>query len=79
MLDWMLNTRRRFGVERTAQDRSCTAANGYWLMRPADGQVRASALEDGTAHRGHIRRPVALWNTGWRRAVHDFARSRKIP
>ena len=47
MLDWMLNTRRRFGFERTAQERSCTAANGDWTTRPGSGQVRASSLEEG--------------------------------
>ena len=48
MLDWMLNTRRRFGAERTAQDRSRAAANGDWLARTDIGQVRASGLADGT-------------------------------
>jgi hypothetical protein len=78
MLDWMLNTRRRFGSERTVQDRSCTAANGDWMTRPGSGQVRASGLEDGTAHRGQVR-SLTVWNTGWHRAVHDFARNRDTP
>ena len=73
MLDWMLNTRRRFGFERTTQDRSCTAANGDWMTRPGIGHVRAAGLEDGAARRGQVR-SLAVWNTGWHRAVHDFAR-----
>ena len=73
MLDWMLNTRRRFGFERTTQDRSCTAANGDWMTRPGVGQVRAAGLEEGAARRGQVR-SLAVWNTGWHRAVHDFAR-----
>jgi hypothetical protein len=79
MLDWMLNTRRRFGAERTVQDRSCAAANGDWLTQPGVGQLRASGLDDGTTHRRHARRSVAVWNTGWHRAVHDFARRRNTP
>jgi hypothetical protein len=78
MLDWMLNTRRRIGKERTVQDRSCAAANGDWMRRPDAGQVRASGLEDGTARRGQVR-TLAVWNTGWHRAVHDFARNRNTP
>ncbi len=78
MLDWMLNTRRRFGTERTVQDRSYAAANGDWRTRPGVGQVRAAGLEDGTARRGPVR-TLAVWNTGWHRAVHDFARGRKTP
>lgn len=78
MLDWMLNARRRFGAERTVQDRSYAAANGDWRERPSVGQVRAAGLEDGTARRGPVR-TLAVWNTGWHRAVHDFARSRKTP
>ncbi len=78
MLDWMLNTRRRFGFERTAQERSCTAANGDWTTRPGSGQVRASGLEEGSTRRGQVR-PLAVWNTGWHRAVHDFARNRNTP
>ncbi len=78
MLDWMLSTRRRFGVKRTVQDRSCAAANGDWLTRPGVGQVRAAGLEDGTARRGQGR-TLAVWNTGWHRAVHDFARRRTTP
>ena len=78
MLDWMLNTRRRFGFERTAQERSCTAANGDWTTRPGSGQVRASGLEEGSIRRGRVR-SLAVWNTGWHRAVHDFARDRNTP
>lgn len=78
MLDWMLNTRRRFGFERTVQDRSCTAASGDWMTRPGAGHVRACGLEDGTARRGKAR-SVAVWNTGWHRAVRDFARDRDTP
>jgi hypothetical protein len=78
MLDWMLNTRRRIGSERTAQDRSCTAANGDWSRRPDAGQVRASGLEDGTARRRQVR-SLAVWNTGWHRVVRDFARNRDTP
>ncbi len=79
MLDWMLNTRSRFGSERTVQDRSCTAANGDWQTRPVVGQVRASGLEDGSARRVQDSRSVAMWNTGWHRAVHDFSRRRDTP
>lgn len=79
MLDWMLNTRRRFGSERTVQDRSFAAANGDWRTRPGVGQVRATGLEDGTARRVQDSRSVAVWNTGWARAVHDFARNRNTP
>ncbi|MGB7740664.1 MAG: hypothetical protein WBM03_16275 [Steroidobacteraceae bacterium] len=75
MLDWMLNTRRRIGSERTAQDRSRTAANGDWSRRPDAGQVRASGLEDGTARRRQVR-SLAVWNTGWHRVVRDFTRNR---
>jgi len=78
MLDWMLNTRRRIGSERTVQDRSRTAANGDWTKRPDAGQVRASGLEVGTARRGPVR-SLAAWNTGWHRAVHEFARNRDTP
>lgn len=78
MLDWMLNTRRRFGFERTAQERSCTAANGDWTTRPGSGQVRASSLEEGSTRRRRVR-SLAVWNTGWHRAVHDFARDRNTP
>jgi hypothetical protein len=78
MLEWMLNTRRRIGSERTAQDRSCTAANGDWSRRPDAGQVRASGLEDGTARRRQVR-SLAVWNTGWHRVVRDFARNRDTP
>lgn len=74
MLDWMLNTRRRFGAERTVQDRSCSAANGDWRTRTRVGQVRASSLEDGTSSRGQLRRTTTDWNTGWHRTVHDFDR-----
>jgi hypothetical protein len=75
MLDWMLATHRRFGAERTAQDRSCAAANRDWSMRPGVGQVRAAGLEDVAARRGPTQ-SLAVWNTGWHRAVHDFGRSR---
>lgn len=75
MLDWMLNTRRRIDSERTVQDRPRTAADGDWMKRPDAGQVRASGLEDDTAHRGPVR-SLAAWNTGWHRAVHDFSRNR---
>lgn len=78
MLDWMLNTRRRIGSERTVQDRSCTAADGDRTRWPAAGQVRASGLEDGTARRGRVR-SLAVWNTGWHRVVCDFARNRDTP
>lgn len=78
MLDWMLNTHRRFGAERTTQDRSCAAANGDWNTRPGVGQVRATGLGDGTARRGPVR-SLAVWNTGWHRAVHDFGRGRDTP
>ena len=79
MLDWMLNTRRRFGSERTVQDRSLAAANSDWRTRPGVGQVRASDLADGSARRVQGSRSVAVWNTGWARAVHDFARRRDTP
>jgi hypothetical protein len=75
MLDWMLNTHRRIGSERTVQDSSRTAASGDWMKQPDAGQVRASGLEDGTARRGPVR-SLAVWNTGWHRAVHDFTRNR---
>lgn len=78
MLDWMLNTRRRIGSERTVQDRSCTAANGDWMRRPDAGQVRASGPEDVTARRRQVR-SLAMWNTGWHRVVRDFARNRDTP
>ena len=78
MLDWMLNTRRRFGFERTVQERSCTAASGDWMTRPGIGQVRASGLEEGSTRRGQVH-SLAVWNTGWHRAVHDFARDRNTP
>ena len=78
MLDWMLNTRRRFGFERTVQERSCTAASGEWTTRPGIGQVRASGLEEGSPRRRQVR-SLAVWNTGWHRAVHDFARDRNTP
>lgn len=78
MLDWMLNTRRRLGFERTVQERSCTAASGDWTTRPGSGQVRASGLEGGSTRRGRVG-SLAVWNTGWHRAVHDFARDRNTP
>lgn len=78
MLDWMLDTRRRFGFERTVQERSCTAASGDWTTRASSGQVRASGLEEGSTRRGRVR-SLAVWNTGWHRAVHDFARDRNTP
>lgn len=79
MLDWMLNTRRRFGSERTVQDRSLAAANSDWRTRPGVGQVRASGLADDLVRRGQCRGSAAVWNTGWARAVHDFARKRDTP
>jgi hypothetical protein len=78
MLSWMLNTRRRVGLERTVQDRSCSAANGDWTMTPRVGQVRASGLEDGTASRAQVR-SLGVSNTSWHRMARDFARSRKTP
>jgi hypothetical protein len=75
MLDWMLATRRRVGIDRTAQDRSYSAASQDWTRRPAAGHIRACTLEDVTA----TRRPASLpmdWNTGWRRTVRDFGRDR---
>ena len=75
MLDWMLVTRRRFGAERTVQDRSRAAANRDWSLRPDVGQVRASGLEDGTARQSRTQ-SLTVWNTGWHRAVHDFGRNR---
>jgi hypothetical protein len=78
MLDWMLNTRRRFGCERTVQERSRTAASGDWTTRPGIGQVRASGLEEVSTRRRRVP-SLAVWNTGWHRAVHDFARDRYTP
>jgi hypothetical protein len=75
MLSWMLNTRRRVGLERTVQDRSCSAANGDWTATPGVGQVRASGLEDGTASRAQVR-SLAVSNTSWHRMARDFARNR---
>jgi len=79
MLDWMLNSRRRSGAERTVQDRSCAAANGDWQAQTSVGQVRATGLEVGSVRRGQARRSTNVWNTGWHRAVHDFGRGRDTP
>lgn len=75
MLDWMLVTRLRVGIDRTAQDRSYSAASRGWTRQPAAGHIRACTLEDGTATRGPVNRPMD-WNTGWRRTVRDFGRDR---
>jgi hypothetical protein len=55
MLDWMLLTHRRGGFDRTVQDRSYSAAGKDWTRRPAQGHVRACALEDGTTSRTQVR------------------------
>jgi hypothetical protein len=75
MLDWMLNTRRRAGPERTVRDRSRSAADVDWAATPSAGQVRASDLEDGTTRRAPVR-SVARSNTSWHRMARDFARNR---
>jgi hypothetical protein len=75
MLDWMLATRRRAGIDRTVQDRSYSAAGTDSIRRPATGHVRACTLGEGTGLRGRLRLSQD-WNTGWRRTVHDFGRDR---
>jgi hypothetical protein len=73
MLDWMLVTRHRARLDRTAQGRSYSAADRDPTRRPAAGHIKASTLEAATGSRRHSGLP-ADWNTGWRRTVRDFNR-----